>query len=36
VSSQAGPPRAGGETIISALDRVEEALAGRAGTRVTP
>jgi carbamate kinase len=28
--------RAGGETIISALDRVEEALAGRAGTRVTP
>jgi carbamate kinase len=28
--------RAGGETIITALDRVEEALAGRAGTRVTP
>lgn len=27
--------RAGGETIITALDRVEDALAGRAGTRVT-
>jgi carbamate kinase len=26
--------RAGGEAIISALDRVEDALAGRAGTRV--
>jgi carbamate kinase len=27
--------RAGGEAIITALDRVEDALAGRAGTRVT-
>jgi carbamate kinase len=27
--------RAGGETIITALDRVEDALAGRAGTRVS-
>lgn len=26
--------RAGGETIITALDRVEDALAGRAGTRI--
>jgi carbamate kinase len=27
--------RTGGETLITALDRVEDALAGRAGTRVT-
>jgi carbamate kinase len=27
--------RAGGEAIITALDRVEDALAGRAGTRIT-
>ena len=27
--------RSGGETIITALDRVEDALAGRAGTRIT-
>jgi carbamate kinase len=27
--------RAGGETLITALDRVEDALAGRSGTRVT-
>ena len=26
--------RTGGETLITALDRVEDALAGRAGTRV--
>jgi carbamate kinase len=27
--------RSGGETIVTALDRVEEALAGRAGTRIS-
>jgi carbamate kinase len=28
--------RAGGEAIITALDRVDDALAGRAGTRIRP
>jgi carbamate kinase len=34
VEAAAAMARAGGEAIITALDRVEEALAGRAGTRV--
>ena len=35
VEAAAAVARAGGEAIITALDRVEDALAGRAGTRVT-
>jgi carbamate kinase len=35
VEAAAAMARAGGEAIITALDRVEDALAGRAGTRVT-
>jgi carbamate kinase len=34
LEAAAAMARAGGETIITALDRVEEALAGRAGTRI--
>jgi carbamate kinase len=34
VESAIAVARAGGETLITALDRVEDALAGRAGTRV--
>jgi carbamate kinase len=34
VEAAAAMARAGGEAIITALDRVEDALAGRAGTRV--
>ncbi len=35
VEAAAAMARAGGEAIITALDRVEDALAGRAGTRVS-
>jgi carbamate kinase len=34
IEAAAAMARAGGEAIITALDRVEDALAGRAGTRV--
>jgi carbamate kinase len=34
LEAAAAMARAGGETIITALDRVEDALAGRAGTRI--
>jgi carbamate kinase len=35
VEAAAAMARAGGEALITALDSVEDALAGRAGTRVS-